>query len=135
MRRLSVLMRVALLLTAITVGLHIGGNTRKKTSQVEYIYPVSPIMQEGIYYASRTSSTSHYAKAPYNPTTCTWVGGTGNWNVPANWSCNQVPTSNNDVEVLIGSVTVNVNADAKTVKVGSMGSITVATGMTLVIHQ
>jgi len=64
------------------------------------------------------------------------VGGpSGNWDVPGNWSCGQVPTVNSDVEINLGTVTLNVNAEVKTLKVGSTGGITVLTGKTVVIDH
>jgi hypothetical protein len=83
--------------------------------------------------ATRSQSDSFFARSP---TLCTWVGGpTGNWDVPGNWSCGQVPTVNSDVEINLGTVTLNVNAEVKTLKVGSTGGITVLTGKTVVIDH
>ncbi|MCF8245253.1 MAG: T9SS type A sorting domain-containing protein [Saprospiraceae bacterium] len=39
--------------------------------------------------------------------TCTWLGGTGNWTEPLNWSCNNVPNGNDDVVINSGVVTLN----------------------------
>jgi hypothetical protein len=50
-----------------------------------------------------------------------WIGGTGNWNVSANWSPTQVPTSSDNVFITnSGSYTVIIPANSS----GSVHSLT-----------
>jgi hypothetical protein len=137
--RYSILMSFILLLLTVPVYMQSGTDSKTGKSIVSSVEPRTPppslSFPEVVRHVSKTNSASFFAKAPLGPTLCTWVGGTGNWDVPSNWSCDQVPTLENDVEILVGSVTVNVNADVKTLAVGSAASITINTGMTLVVHQ
>jgi hypothetical protein len=43
------------------------------------------------------------------PTVCTWNGTTGNWSDATKWSCGQVPTTNNNVVINSGTVTLDVS--------------------------
>lgn len=58
----------------------------------------------------------------------------GNWNNPATWSSNQVPTSVNDV-IIKHQVTINVNAACKTLNAVTPGFVNVNAGMKLEIKQ
>ena len=40
--------------------------------------------------------------------TCTWTGGTSNWNNAGNWDCGVVPDANDDVTINSGDVTLDI---------------------------
>jgi hypothetical protein len=131
------LIRVFLVLATTTVWMQLGLDARSRPIQSNLLTHVTSTKlassQDVSHYASKSQSDSFFARSP---TLCTWVGGpTGNWDVPANWSCGQLPTPNTDVEINLGTVTLNVNAEVKTLKIGTTGGITVLTGKTLVIDQ
>jgi hypothetical protein len=66
----------------------------------------------------------------------TWNGAVnGNWNNPANWSCNQVPDANTDVIISAGSVNVNVNGFCRTLTTKPGTSVTVKPGFTLTVTK
>ena len=140
MRRLSVSMRIILLVLITSVCLTMGARNnaiRPFENSKKQIVRIQPgIYHESMQHASRSTSVSSFAKAPLEITTCTWVGGgTGNWEVPTNWSCSQVPGPNNNVEILLGTVTLNSNADVKSLKIGSSGGLIVTTGRTIVVNE
>ncbi|HSB66795.1 MAG TPA: hypothetical protein VLD65_09460, partial [Anaerolineales bacterium] len=54
--------------------------------------------------------------------TCTWTGGSGNWNEPAHWSCGYVPDEGDDAVISNGS-TVTVTAD------DDVGSLILSSGL------
>lgn len=58
-----------------------------------------------------------------------------NWNNPSNWLCQMVPDSNTDVLVTQGTLTVNVDAVCRSLKVSSTGqaTVTIAPGVNFVI--
>src|SRR3982751_928117 len=135
MLRKFIFARAILLFLTITVWMQLGLDARSRTSQPSVVTKMSSskstLHHDVSHSAMRSQSDSFFARSP---TLCTWVGGpTGNWDVPGNWSCGQVPTVNSDVEINLGTVTLNVNAEVKTLKVGSTGGITVLTGKTVVI--
>ncbi len=59
--------------------------------------------------------------------TCNWTGGSGDWHTPAKWSCNAVPTSDDDVNITnLGfgaTLTVNAAAPAKSLSFNSSGTV------------
>jgi hypothetical protein len=137
MLRKFIFARAILLLVTITVWMQLGLDARSRTSQLNRLKYVtstkSTLSPDVSHFTTRSQSDSFFARSP---TLCTWVGGpSGNWDVPGNWSCGQVPTVNSDVEINLGTVTLNVNAEVKTLKVGSTGGITVLTGKTVVIDH
>ena len=62
-----------------------------------------------------------------------WTGGTGDWNVAANWSTGAVPTFADDVEINSGDVKIpsGYTAEAKSLIIGPSGSLLVAQNGTL----
>jgi len=63
-----------------------------------------------------------------------WTGTVSNaWENPANWGCGTVPDANSNVIINSGTVTVNSNAVCRSLKVGSGGKVTVATGFTITV--
>ena len=140
MFRSVIFITVILLFATITVSLQMASNKTLKSSAVNMVrqaIPTQPtVLNEGFYYGSKTSSVSSYAKAPFNPTVCTWIGGTtGNWEVDANWSCGHVPLVNNDVEIFTGTVTLNSDADVHSVIIGNGAGLIVTAGRILNIRQ
>ncbi len=63
--------------------------------------------------------------------TCTWVGGNGDWNVNANWSCGWVPTTSDDVVIDQSGVGPQINAATTGVDVNS---ITIAPGALMTVN-
>lgn len=61
-----------------------------------------------------------------------WIGGTGDWDVPANWNPTGVPTGVNDITIYSGVATVNTNANVKSIVLGSGAQMNVG-GFTLTI--
>ena len=63
--------------------------------------------------------------------TVTWIGGTGNWNVPANWDLNFIPGSGNDVIIPTGSnVSINTAANVRSITVNGNAMINISAGLT-----
>lgn len=62
-----------------------------------------------------------------NATTINWIGGTGDWNVASNWSNTTIPTSNDDVEINSGSVTIpsSYSAMARSVLIAATCDLTI----------
>jgi hypothetical protein len=54
-----------------------------------------------------------------------WIGGSGNWDVPANWSSGTLPTAADDVNILTNGITVTIplgyHALARVVTLGTTG--------------
>ena len=60
--------------------------------------------------------------------TCVWNGGTGNWSPAGGWSACAVPTSGDDVLILLGGSVVNINgitAQSRTINLGSGNALNV----------
>ncbi|MBI3883143.1 MAG: hypothetical protein HY305_02735 [Sphingobacteriales bacterium] len=73
---------------------------------------------------------------PCSGTTITWTGSISNeWETAGNWSCNTVPTSNNEVIINSGNVIVNSNTSIKSLHVNSTVHITINSGKNLTILQ
>jgi hypothetical protein len=96
----------------------------------------SPLSHEVFYHVRKNNSDAFFAKAPMGGTVCSWIGpSAGNWEVDGNWSCGHIPTINNDVEIFIGTVTVNSDAEIHSLIVGAGAGITVASGKTInIVH-
>ena len=62
--------------------------------------------------------------------TCIWQGGNSDWNTITNWSCNDVPNANDDVEINGGSVSVNVPVSVKSLKLTG-GTLTGSNALTV----
>jgi RHS repeat-associated protein len=58
-----------------------------------------------------------------------WIGGTGNWNVAANWNDDIVPNSNDDVTISVAGSVVNITDDQQ------VNSVTTAAGTTLNLNS
>jgi hypothetical protein len=55
-----------------------------------------------------------------------WVGGSGNWNVPANWSCVSVPASNAVITISSGNPQIDVDVNvAGSLTLSGSGSLTI----------
>jgi hypothetical protein len=65
-----------------------------------------------------------------------WIGGSGNWNVAANWSGNAVPDGISDITVSSGSPTLDVDftlPSGKSLTLSGTASLTIAAGKTLTV--
>ena len=49
--------------------------------------------------------------APLSAAVCNWIGGDGNWNNAANWSCGMVPGSGDRVTILTDNVDITVDIE------------------------
>lgn len=64
----------------------------------------------------------------------TYTGASGNWNIASNWNPSGVPTSTDDVTIPSGkTVTIDVNAEAKSISVIGTGTLTVNNERTLTV--
>mgnify|MGYP004417269239 CR=1 FL=1 len=64
----------------------------------------------------------------------TYTGASGNWNIANNWTPSGVPTSTDDVTIPSGkTVTIGVNAEAKSISVIGTGILIVNDGITLTV--
>lgn len=50
--------------------------------------------------------------------TCTWTGGTSNWNNSANWDCGVVPGASDDVIINTGAVTLDISVTVLSLSLG-----------------
>lgn len=65
-----------------------------------------------------------------------WIGGTGNWNVAANWSGNAVPDGVSDITISSGTPTLDVDFTlpaGKSLAISGTGSLIVAPGKRLTL--
>lgn len=63
----------------------------------------------------------------------TWIGGTGNWNVAANWSPSGVPTSDQCVVSTSGNIIGNANGNAKNIRLINNSGLTISSNTTLTV--
>lgn len=82
---------------------------------------VSPISPTRMWEVDVTTNPNEVRikLVPIPPTVCTWNGTTGNWSDATKWSCGQVPTSNNNVVINSGTVTLD-GANGTTVSIVDM---------------
>jgi fibronectin-binding autotransporter adhesin len=82
---------------------------------------VSPISPTTMWQVDVTTNPNEVRikLVPIPPTVCTWNGTTGNWSDATKWSCGQVPTSNNNVVINGGTVTLD-GANGTTVSIVDM---------------
>ena len=74
----------------------------------------------------------------YSRETClkfknSWLGGTGNWENPANWSCGNIPDLYTDVVIDTGTITLNSNVIVRSLNVSSGVDISIAAGYNILI--
>jgi len=62
-------------------------------------------------------------------------GSTGNWEDAGSWSCGHVPTVENDVEIFVGTVTLNSVAQVNSLIVANGAGLIVASGKTITIYH
>ena len=70
--------------------------------------------------------------------TCVWNGGTGNWSPAGGWSACAVPTSTDDVSILLGGSVVNLNgisASAGTINLGSGNALNIVNSSLFVFNN
>ena len=65
--------------------------------------------------------------------TCHWEGGTGYWHDPDKWSCNMVPTANDDVIIQHGTVLISNGISATAKSVLTEAKLTIYNGGNLTI--
>lgn len=74
---------------------------------------------------SGTSTVTSYANV--------WNGGTGNWNVAANWSCGVVPNSATIVEINAGAATITADAACYSLTMTGTPTLTVNSNYDLTV--
>ena len=63
----------------------------------------------------------------------TWIGGTGDWTTPADWSTGMVPTSTSFTIINTGSVTLQTSGLSSLLDIDTGGSLTIQNGGTLAV--
>jgi len=65
----------------------------------------------------------------------TWIGGTGNWDMAANWNPSIIPASDNTVIISTGAPTIpaSYNAAAKEISISNSADLIIANGATLTV--
>ncbi|MDR6966044.1 hypothetical protein J2X31_000037 [Flavobacterium arsenatis] len=89
-------------------------------------YTVLKVAESSCGTLSACSTTQIYVNK-------TWIGGTGDWNVAANWSPSGVPTSDQCVVGTSGNITVNANGNAKKVTLTNTTALTIPSNNTLTV--
>lgn len=138
MLRSMILSRVVLFLGIVSIFGRAGDDKTMNTSQVPITLTAlnkpSPSTIISLQRVKRANVDSFYAKSYRGDNVCTWVGpSTGSWENAGNWSCGHIPTSDNDVEIFTGTVTINTAAFANSVIVGGGAGLIVASGQSITI--
>jgi hypothetical protein len=138
MARSYTFLRIVLVVGAGSLCISAGGDKNATEFQIP-LTQISTRSQnplETFQDVKRSTAESFNAKSPKGGTVCTWVGPpTGNWEDAASWSCGHVPMSTNDVEIFVGTVTLNSVADVHSIIIGNGAGLTVATGQSLNINH
>jgi hypothetical protein len=140
MLRSFIIIAIVLFLATISMHRPMEGNVSSGTTPMHLAQQVKPApsatLSEGSYHGTKTNKGAFFAKSHRGDNLCSYVGpANGNWEVASNWSCEHVPTAINDVEIFIGTVTLNSDADINSLIIGTSAGLIITTGRNLTIKH
>lgn len=108
-------------------------NTATDDSSITVSPTVSPTSYAVLKVAESSCGTLSACSTTQIYVNKTWIGGTGNWTVDANWSPSGVPTSDQCVVATSGNIIINANGNAKIVNLTNTTALTISSGNTLTV--
>ncbi|RYF77250.1 MAG: hypothetical protein EOO39_04395 [Cytophagaceae bacterium] len=113
------------------------GQTAENVTSSTVSFTVTPSVST-TYTVSRVANTCGVGTAIGNavvsilPCTSFYSIKTGNWNDPATWSCNRVPTIADSVQIVAGhAITLPAGITGMAAQLKQSGQLVIATGATL----